>query len=128
MIKKSILFFFCGVSMMFTNAYAVTTHVLRLGSGIEYVLPVNEPQLLANPFLWTIKITCTIKSEQENNLISFKVTKKTGTFNGAKFSVGDSMRINLHPNDKIQITAVSGGEVELLNLSNQVIRAECEVS
>lgn len=111
-----------------TSVYATNTHILQLGSGIEYILPVNQPQLLANPFIWTAKAVCTILSDNNNNKLSVKVTRKTGTLNGTKLSVGDSMTLILHANEKIYITAVSGAEVELLNIGEKAIRAECVVS
>lgn len=128
MIRKIGLPLFCVVGLFSSNIFATSSQVFSLGSGIDYVLPVNEPQLISNPFLWTIKAVCTIKSDDNDNFLSFKVTRKTGSLNGAKLSSGDSMKVSLHANEKIYITAVSGAEVELINVGAKVIKAECSVS
>ena len=128
MLRKLGLSFLCALSLMANGAFAATTHVFRIGSGVDYVLPVNEPQLISNPFLWTIKAVCTIKSDDNDNFLSFKVTRKTGTLNGTKFSAGDSMKLSLHANEKIVITAVPGAEVELINVGTKLIRTECSIS
>ena len=128
MLRTLGLSLFFVMTLMTNGTFAATSHVFSIGSNIDYVLPINEPQLLSNPFLWAIKAVCTIKSENNDNFLSFKMTRKAGSLNGTKLSTGDSMKISLHANEKMYITAVSGAEVELINIGAQVIRTECSVS
>ncbi|MDP3704965.1 MAG: hypothetical protein Q8R24_03525 [Legionellaceae bacterium] len=127
MFRKLGLSLFCTISLMANSSFAATTHVFSIGSGIDYELPVNEPQLFSNPFMWTIKAVCAIKSDDDDNFLSFKVTRKTGSLNGIKFSTGDSMKISLHAHEKMFITAAPGAEVELINIGTKVIRTECSI-
>lgn len=126
--KLNLSLLLCSALLSTTNAYAITNHTFSAGSSIEYSLPVGEPQLFSNPLLWTVKVTCTILSRDDENYLSFKVTRKTGTLNGKQLSVGDSMNLSLRAKEKIYITAVSGAEVEMLNIGNKEIKTQCIVS
>lgn len=126
--RKLSLLFLGFASLVANYATAATPQPFRTGPAVEYVLKVNEPQVLANQFLWTIKAVCKISCENESNLIAFKVLRKSGSFNGSQLSAGDSMEVLVHPHDKLYITAFSGAQVELVNLGEQTVTAECSVA
>jgi hypothetical protein len=125
MIKKNLRFIFtCFVFLSF-NSFADNIVSMKLGKGIEYTLEANEPLLISNPYLWTIKAVCTVMNKDDDNFLAFKVTRKQGKLNGVELLTGDSMTLRLHSNEKMNITAVSGAEVELLNIGNRPIITEC---
>ena len=129
MIRKLGLFLLSTTSFFCTPLCATTQDVFRLGSGVEYVLLINDPQVITNPFLWTIKAVCTIISKEEtDNFLSFKVLRKSGSLNGTKLSLGDSMTIHLLQNEKMYINALPGAQVELLNIGDETITANCTIA
>lgn len=115
-----------GISLVATSALATNLErQANLAVGMAYLFPVNEPVVLPNQFLWPIKASCTVVSENENNLVSIRVLKKTGTYNHVKLVVGDYLEINIHNKENFEITAVPGAEVELTNLGEKTIFAHC---
>lgn len=98
---------------------------IQIGSGIQYKLMPNDPQLIANQYLWTVSALCVIKSKADDNFLSIKVTKKQGTLNNEVLVAGDSRTIRLKYEDEMSITAKSGAEVELLNIGKNPIITEC---
>lgn len=119
-----------GITCLFSvQGEAAVPQAFRSGPAVEYVLNVNEPQVLANQFLWTIRAVCKIKCDvDDGNLISFKVLRKSGSLNGESLTVGDSVDVVVHNSDKIYISAVSGAQVELVNVGTETIKAECSVT
>ena len=71
---------------------------------------------------------CTITSENESNLFSLEVLRKSGSLNGVKLSVGDKMESMVNNNETISITALPGAQVEITNLGDQTMFADCSVT
>ena len=128
MIRKISAAIMCSALLLGTPTYAVKVQPLQLGMGIEYIFPINEPQVLSNPIIFTIKAVCTITSNNESNLLSFSVLRKSGTFNGNKIMAGDSMSYVVHNDETISITALPGAQVELINLGEETMVATCSVA
>jgi hypothetical protein len=128
MIKKIGAVLMCAVFGYNAPLYATTMQALKPGMGIEYTFLVNEPQILVNPIIFTIKASCTINSENEENLLSFTVLKKSGSFNGTKLMAGDNMSYVVHNDETISITALPGAQVELINLGEETMVATCSVA
>lgn len=127
MIKKIGLSCLSLASIIANHAFALTPDVFRAGPAVEYVLPINEPQVIANQFIWPIKAVCTMSSDNDNNLFSFKVLRKSGSFNGTPLTAGDTVNIVIHNHDKVNIFAVSGAQVELVNRGEKTMYASCSV-
>ncbi len=128
MIRKIGYTLLCGCSLFTTNAFSTTNHLLSQGLVIEYELPVNDPQIFSNIFFWTLKATCTIISDTNENPISVKMLRKTGSINDTPLTTGDSMGLVVQPGDKLNITAVSGAKVELVNHGLKSIKASCSTT
>lgn len=128
MIRKIGLFLCLSTNLLSQNVFAAPMHVFQAGPAAEYILPVEEPQIIANVFLWTVKATCKVTSENESNLLAFEVRRKSGSLNGTKLSVGDTMSLLVYNNDKFIITAAPGAQVELVNHGEQKVRALCSSS
>jgi len=125
MIRKIGLALLCTCCLYNTNSFSMENHIFTQGVGIEYELPVNDPQVFSNIFFWTLKATCIIVSDTAANPISVKMLRKTGSVNDTPLTTGDSLGLIVQPGDKINITAVSGAKVELVNHGNKTIKASC---
>jgi hypothetical protein len=130
MLKKLIASLVLGLSVCVTSAMAKPMPEIYIGqsNGVDFVLPPKESQILTNVFMWTLKASCVMSCEKnETNIIVFKILKKTGALNGIPLSSGDSMSIDIHPADELNITAYSGSKVELKNMGNTTIKATCNI-
>ena len=111
--------------LLATHAFSATQHTFQIGPAVDYELPINDPQVFSNVFMWTVKASCTIKSTEANNIVSFKVLRKTGSINNRNLSSGDVMTLTLQPREVVYITALPGAKVELLNQGSTTIVASC---
>ena len=91
----------------------------------EYMLSVNEPQIIPNISMWTVRAECTIISESQDNVIAIKALYKKGAVNDIKLSRGDKMVISVEPGEVIYLKAESGARVELTNEGSEDIIARC---
>lgn len=111
--------------LLATHAFSARQHTFQPGLAVDYELPINDPQVFSNVFMWTVKASCTIKSTEASNIVSFKVLRKTGSINNMNLSAGDAMTLTLQPREIIYITALPGAKVELLNEGATTIVASC---
>lgn len=128
MIRKIGLALLCTCGLYNTGSFSMENHIFTQGVAIEYELPVNDPQVFSNIFFWTLKATCVIVSDIAENPISVKMLRKTGSVNDTQLITGDSMGLVVQPGDRLNITAVSGAKVELVNHGNKTIKATCSTS
>ncbi len=126
MIRKLGATLLCATILFSTQVFSATEYMLNQSS-MEYpvILPPNEPQLITNTFFWTIQLTCTIISDTEDNAFSMSILRKSGSLNGIPLTKGDTMDLIVHPGDQLYVTAASGGRVELLNRSENALKASC---
>ena len=125
MLRKITAIIICAASIFTTSAYSTTQHVFTQGLAVEYEFPVNDPQVFSNIFFWTIKATCTIVSGAPESLISAKMLKKTGIVNGTTLATNETFTTTLRVGDKLNIVAIAGSQVELINLGTETIKASC---
>ena len=111
--------------MFSSTSFAMHNYNLQAGPAYEYELPSNDPVVFSNVFMWQIKANCTILSEDEDNYISFRILKKSGSINATPLSSGDEMSLIVHPYDTFYIVALPGAKVELLNRGDKSIAARC---
>jgi len=125
--QKAIGLFLCGISCLFSSAYAVPVneHQFTLGPTMEIELLPHEPQYFINAFMWTVKANCTLYSEAPTIELTFIVLKKSGTVNGSAVNVGDSVSLTFAPKDTVELSANSGGKVELVNTGEEKVIASC---
>ena len=117
------------IGLMNSKAYAAPTpQPMTLGLGLGYVLKVNEPQIITNQFMFWLKATCAITSNNESNLLAITVLRKSGAFNGTKLLTGDSISAVVYGQDNIEILAAPGAQVELVNQGTDTIYADCSVT
>ena len=128
MMQKIGIGLLCGCSLFSTGTFSITNHQFTQGLAVEYELPVNDPQVFSNVFFWTVKATCIIISQNNENPISVKMLRKNGSVNNTQLTTGDSMGLVVQPGDKLNIIAVSGAKVELINHGTVSIKASCTTS
>ena len=112
-------------SLLTPTVFATTNHNFTQGLSIEYDFPVNEPQVFSNIFFWTIKASCVLTSETPENFLSVKMLHKSGSVNNMRMISGDTMTITIPTGERIDISADSGAKVELVNIGNKNIKANC---
>ncbi len=125
MLRKMGVTLLCATGLFATNAFSTTEHLLTQGLSVEYELPPNDPQVFSNIFFWEVKALCVVISEVEDNTITIRMLRKTGSVNGLNLSTDDVTSLTAHPGDKMHITAASGAKVELTNIGTQSIKASC---
>lgn len=103
--------------MVFTtsNAYA---------QQISLNLAPNASKIVTNHYGWTLSATCSIQTKTKNK-IRVTVQENTGTVNGKKLAIGQSTSVVVKNQDSIMVSAESGTQVTLQNLSNDPIQATC---
>src|SRR3990167_5572491 len=106
---------FCLNTLFATPVLSSTPYFFDLNLSMDYVFPPNEHKVISNIFRWTIHAECTILESDEKSSIFFKILRKTGIINQITLEKGESLRINVHPNDTFEIIAVPGASVELTN-------------
>lgn len=116
--------FFCLSTLLTAPALASNQY-----GPYEYILPVNEPQIIANISMWTVRADCIIISEEEEeaviNIINVKALYKKGAVNDIKLTRGDKMLVTVEPGEIMRLTAESGARVELTNQGEKDITARC---
>lgn len=108
-----------------TPVFASNQHVLQIGPYFDYLLPSNQPQIFSNIFRWTIYAECSIIKGGDENKLTFKILRKTGTLNDITLSRGESLTINLMHQEKFLMIAVPGAAVEITNESDLDVVARC---
>jgi hypothetical protein len=116
---------FCIGTLLSAPTYANNEHILQVTPSIDYNLPANEPQVFSNVFRWTINAECTMIKSDETSAILFKVLRKKGSINDITLSRGESLRLNIQPKEKFNISAIPGAAVELTNEGETTITAHC---
>ena len=112
-------------SIFSSPSFATINYNFQASPAYDYELPANEPVVFSNIFMWSISANCVILSEKEDNFISFKLLRKSGSINETPLSSGDEMSLIVHPNDTFYVTALPGAKVELINHGDKSIIARC---
>lgn len=116
--------FVLGNFFTLSSAFAMN-YSFQSGPPVDYKLPPQDPQVFSNVFMWPVKATCTIQTDESQVDIGFKVLRKKGSVNNMSMSAGDTLQLTFYPNQKVTLTAEPGGKVELTNLSSSTVNARC---
>lgn len=100
-------------------------YTLQAGPPMEYSLPPHEPQEFTNFYMWRIKASCQIITEEPEVSITFRIMRKSGVVNHVNLSKGDVLTLTFYPDQIVDIVADGGGVVELENLSDTKVSARC---
>jgi hypothetical protein len=94
----------------------------------QRVLKLNpkESKQLKNSSPWSINATCAIQSNnKKSSKVKIKVLKNSGVVNGKNLSQGQATFVNVSNNSNISVSAESGTEINLMNLSTEDLKAFC---
>ncbi|MCH9756731.1 MAG: hypothetical protein K0U37_06055 [Gammaproteobacteria bacterium] len=116
---------FCISTLLATPVLATNQPTLAFGPAVDYVLPSKEPQVFSNVFRWVINAECVIAQSDETSAISFKVLRKKASLNDVSFSRGETLQINVAPEETFRIRAEPGATVQLTNEGEETIVAQC---
>jgi hypothetical protein len=116
----------CAAPIFADIPYAPYT--FNLSQSVDYELPANDPQVITNVFRWTVHAECVILDSNKSSDILFKMLRKHSTVNDITLSRGESLRVNVKPNDTFEITAVPGASVEMTNEGDTPITTRCTSS
>jgi hypothetical protein len=94
----------------------------------DYLLPINEPQIIPNITMWAIDAECTIISNVQDNIIAVKALYKKGSVNDIQLKRGDTMVLSVDAGEVLHLKAESGARVELNNEGSEEITARCYAS
>ena len=115
----------CALGLLSSNTYATTTYPLIPKLSIDYVFPPNEPQLFHNYLFWTVTATCSVESQQEQNLMSVEVVAKKVTVNDRVLQQGDMAQEVIRNGGKLNFTVEPGAKVQFTNLEGVPVTAKC---
>lgn len=89
-------------------------------------LSPHETRPFANNTLWVVNAQCTMHSSNEcANKIKISVLKNKGVINGKNVSTGHVTTVSLRNNATMDVSADSGMEINLTNLSNVELQVIC---
>jgi hypothetical protein len=124
MLRKIGLTLVIALGIVSTSALA-SVHPLAPNVSVEFEFKPNISEVLSNVFFWTIKASCTLNSDDEDNLVHVFMKRKSATVNDMVFKEGLSQDLIVHTGDQLVIAAAPGAQVELINLGSRTIRASC---
>jgi hypothetical protein len=86
----------------------------------------NETKVLTNSTLWTLNATCTVQNtSQKKSKIKISVLKNSGKVNGKNLATGQTTMVTVSNNSSISVSAESGTQINLMNLSSEGLQAVC---
>ena len=88
--------------------------------------PPNQAISILNPLLWKVKVTCTVQSSDQSDVLIGKIIKGSATLNGQNLS--DGTQIEVRSGDKLSITASGLGKFEITNLGQNTVITPCGLS
>ncbi|MBI2786679.1 MAG: hypothetical protein HYX60_10450 [Legionella longbeachae] len=108
-----------------SEAYSMVTHKLLKGVSMEYDLPTNDPQVFTNFWWGPVVANCTITTEDKSDALFIVALARKGKVNEIELSVGGSIQLEVHPGDKLKLSADSGAKVEITNFGEHTVKAVC---
>jgi hypothetical protein len=123
--KKLKTALFCITALLATPVLSASQCLFQVNPSVDYELPPHEPKVISNVFRWTINAECTILESDTNSSIFFRILRRTGTINQITLEKGESLRVDVHPDETFEVIAVPGASVELTNEGETPITARC---
>lgn len=91
-------------------------------------LAPNESKMLSNNAPFTLKATCNVQASHPiHSKVKVVVLKNKGIINGKNLSSGQGTAVNVHNNSNISVSADSGTQINLVNLSSEPLQAVCSL-
>lgn len=90
-----------------------------------FQLAPKQSKELTNHAFWTINATCNVHGVKNKGKIKISILNNKGKVNGLSLKSGQATSFSVHENQKISVSAEPGTRVNLINLGNDAVRAEC---
>lgn len=94
--------------------------------GLDLKLAPKGSQVFENSYHMTVNATCKIQCH-ETDTIQIRMTTHQGSINGKSLSDGQTTSLSVHNNDSITVSAEPGAKVNLVNLGNGPVLANCSI-
>lgn len=94
---------------------------------LQLTLAPHSAKLIENNYIFSLDARCTIQADKKQNTIKLHVLEKTGTVNGKHLSKGQSTSVTVSDHDALSVHAEPGSKVNVLNLSDNLVHANCSV-
>lgn len=109
------------------SAYALESQVLQQDIAIEikYEFPADKPQILDNFLFWPVEASCKITTEDTSNEFLIVALAKKGKINDIPLSAGQSLRLVVHNDENLKISADAGAKVQITNFGQHTVKATC---
>ncbi len=125
MLKKVKALLLCTSALLATSSFA-TNFELAKGISKEYDLPPNQVQTLSNYLPWTVTATCKVRTEKNaKSAIYIEAFQRKFIVNGHILTEGDTLKIVVSPNERIEIEADAHAQAYLTNQSEQLVNLHC---
>mgnify|MGYP000287742358 CR=1 FL=1 len=115
------LFIFLFAAVAYNQILMAQT--LNLSSIGHYVFVPNKPVTIKNPLFWSVSATCTLTTQDASDTLSGKMLSGSGKLNGK--DVGSGLSVQVKNDDKLKIWASGRAEVQITNLGQSPITANC---
>jgi hypothetical protein len=97
-------------------------------SGIDFYFQPDKSQVFTNVFAWTLKASCQVVCDDSvSNRMQATILKKSGSLNKQTLNLGESMCLDIHNGDVFELVAPPGSKVEIKNIGESSIKANCSV-
>jgi len=128
MLKKRLMLLLSLTVLICSPCAFSETHELISGIKIKYKFPPNVPQVFKNSFLWTIKATCKINIDEQNQsaTVSAKGLKNKAKVNDILLTKDSSFSWSIHSGDILNIKAYKGAKVKIINEGKHILIASCQ--
>lgn len=89
-------------------------------------LAPNETKMLANNAPFTVNATCNVHATHPvQGKVKIIVLKNKGTINGKNLVSGQGTSVHVKNESSISVSADSGAQINLINLSSEQLEAVC---
>ena len=94
---------------------------------IQLNLAPHGSKLIENHYLFALDATCNIQGTEKSNTVTLHVIEKSGVVNGKHLKKGQSTSVKLKNHDALSVHAEPGSVVNISNLSDDRVLANCSV-
>ena len=126
MLQKFKMGLMCLGLFFSANCLAINYNLMP-GIHLSYEIPPNKPLEFTNVWFWTITATCKATTEDDIDKVLVEALSKTGKIDGKVIAEGESVLLDIHSGDNIELAADSGAKVRLTNQGEHALRINCSV-
>lgn len=129
MIRKIGLTLCLSTALYSTSALSTTEYILAPNMSFHYTLQPNIPLSLTNYVFWDINAICTLTiNDDKSGKLKAKAIYKNSSVAGSSVPKDGSLVIDVKDKQDLSITAEPGAQVELLNIGEYRIEADCRMA